>query len=240
MPTIGNISVGKSLFLNSMFGNDFCQVNNDITTKFILFIRHIDNLKEPRLYELEPPNTYDFFYSYKDVFTGEENIKNKINQINDENKNSKKAIFYMLEIEIKSIENKEFLNNVDFLDIPGLNESEEDYINLYFKYIKDMIKFCLIIFSVENFNSEDSMKVINKLKKNLYVPIENFLIILNKIDISDDLEKTIKDFKNVILNSGSFNIYKNTLVPVNSLKLKSEIKIKIKSYAFSFTFFFLF
>ena len=138
MPTIGNISVGKSLFLNSMFGNDFCQVNNDITTKFILFIRHIDNLKEPRLYKLEPfknDDTYDFFYSYKDVFKGEENIKMKINQINDENKNSKKAIFYMLEIEIKSIENKEFLNNVDFLDIPGLNESEEDYINLYFKYI---------------------------------------------------------------------------------------------------------
>ena len=64
MPTIGNISVGKSFFLNSMFGIDFCQVKSEITTKFILFIRHIDNLKEPRLYKLEPfknDNTYDFF-----------------------------------------------------------------------------------------------------------------------------------------------------------------------------------
>ena len=50
MPTIGNISVGKSFFLNSMFGIDFCQVKSEITTKFILFIRHIDNLKEQRLY----------------------------------------------------------------------------------------------------------------------------------------------------------------------------------------------
>ena len=132
----------------------------------------------------------------------------------------------MLEIEIKSIENKEFLNKVDFLDMPGLNESGEDYIKLYFEYIKDMIKYCLIIFSVEKYNSKDSMEVIKNLKKNLYVPIENFLIILNKIDIVNGIEKAIRDFKKVVLNDGSFNIYKNTLVPVNSLKLKSEIQIK--------------
>ena len=151
-----------------------------------------------------------------------------INQINDENKNSKKAIFYMLEIEIKSIENKEFLNKVDFLDVPGLNESKEDYINLYFKYIKDMIKYCLIIFSVENFHSKDSMKVIKKLKEYLYVPIENLLIILNKIDTVNDSEKekVIRDLKKIVLNYGSFNIYKNTLVPVDSLKLNIETKIK--------------
>ena len=229
MPTIGNISVGKSFYLNSMFGIDFCQVKSEITTKFILFIRHIDNLKEPRLYKLKPfkkGNSYEFFYNCKEIFTGDENIKNKINQINDENKNSKDPIFYMLEIEIKSIENKEFLNNFDFLDVPGLNESGEDYINLYFEYIKDMIKYCLIIFSVENYNSKDSMEVIKKLKKNLYVPIENFLIILNKIDTANDLEKTIRDLKKVVLNDGSFNIYKNTLIPVDSLKLKSEIQMK--------------
>ena len=235
MPTIGSISVGKSFFLNSMFGINFCQVKNDITTKFVLFLRHIEDLKEPRLYKLQPlkkDNTYEFFYDYKEVITGEENIKNKINQINDENKKSKEAIFYMLEIEIKSIENKEFLNKVDFLDVPGLNEAGEDYINLYFKYLKDMIKFCLIIFSVDKFNSVDSMNVINNLKKNLYVPIENFLIILNKIDTSNDKEQTIHDLKKIILNNGTFNIYKNTLVPVNSLKLKSEIQIKNDFYEF--------
>ena len=120
MATIGNISVGKSFYLNSMLGIDFCQVKSEITTKFILFLRHIDKLNEPRLYKLTPikkDNSYDFFYNCKEILTGEENIKKKINQINDENKNSKVPIFYMLEIEIKSIENKEFLNKVDFLDI---------------------------------------------------------------------------------------------------------------------------
>ena len=237
MPTIGNISVGKSFFLNSMFSIDFCQVKSEITTKFILFIRHIDNLKEPRLYKIKPfkkDNSYEFFYNCKEVFTGEENIKKKIEEINEENKNSKEPTFYMIEIEIKSIENKEFINKFDFLDVPGLNESGEDYINLYFEYLKDMIKYCLIIFSVENYNSKDSMEVIKKLNQNLYVPIQNFLIILNKIDISNCLEKTIHDFKKVVLNNGSFNIYKNTLVPVNSLNLKSEIQIKINNNFYDF------
>ena len=236
IPTIGNVSVGKSLFLNSIFGINFCQVKSEITTKFILFIRHIDNLKEPRLYKIEPKdkmdNSYEFFYNCREIFTGEENIKNKINQINEENKNKKEAIFYMLEIEIKSIENKDFLNKVDFLDMPGLNEAGEDYINLYFKYIKDMIKYCLIIFSSEKFNSKDSMKVIKNVKKNLNVPIENFLIILNIMDIENDLEKTILDFKKFVINYGSFNIYKNTLVPVNSMMLKSGIKLKDNFYDF--------
>ena len=34
----------------------------------------------------------------------------------------------MLEIEIKSIHNKEFINKVDFVDVPGLNESDSDYL----------------------------------------------------------------------------------------------------------------
>ena len=85
MPTIGNVSVGKSYFLNSLLGNDFCQVKNDITTKFILFIRHIDKLKEPRLYNIKPVennNSY-VFVKNSEVITGEINIKEKIKSINN-------------------------------------------------------------------------------------------------------------------------------------------------------------
>ena len=99
-----------------------------------------------------------------------------------------------------------------------------------------MIKYCLIIFSVENFNSIDSMEVIKKLKKYLYVSIENFVIILNKIDTVNDSEKekVIRDLKKIVLNYGSFNIYKNTLVPVDSLKLNIETKIKFNLELYDF------
>ena len=235
MPTIGNISVGKSYFLNSIFGIDFCQVKSGITTKFALFIRHIDNLIEPKLYKIKPfkiDNSYSF-YKEGDVITGEENIKNKINEINDNNKKFVTPIFYMLEVEIKTIENKEFLNKVDFLDFPGLNDFEVDYVSKYFEYIKDLIKYCLIIFSVENYNSKDSAKVINNVKNNIYVPIENCLLILNKIDkINGKIEGTLHDFKKVFLNDEGFNCYRNKIVPVNSLILKSEIQIETNYYHF--------
>ena len=235
MPTIGNISVGKSYFLNSILGIDFCQVKSDIATKFVLFIRHIDNLKEPKLYKIKPFKICETYNYYKqgEIITGEENIKNAINEINDANKKFVEPIFYMLEIEIKTIENKEFLNKVDFLDIPGLNDFEVDYVSSYFEYLKDLVKYCLIIFSVENYNSKDSAKVINNVKNNIYIPIENCLIILNKIDkINGSIEGALHDFKKVFLNNEGFNCYRNKIIPVNSLKLKSEIQIETNYFHF--------
>ena len=234
MPTIGNVSVGKSYFLNSLFGIDFCQVKNQITTKFVLFIRHIDNLKESKLYKLLPVknenNSYDFMKG--NIILGEQQIKDKIIEINNFCIDDKEPLFYMLEIEIKSIKNKEFLNKFDFMDVPGLNESGTDYINLYFKFIKDMIKYCLIIFSTENYHSKDSIDVINRIQKNIYVPIENFLLILNKIDKvkGKTEEDEIYNFKKIFLNYYSFNCYNNTIIPVNSLQLNNEIKIERNFY----------
>ena len=235
MPTIGNVSVGKSYFLNSLFGIDFCQVKSDITTKFILFIRHIDNLIYPKLYNLQPiknGDSYDFIKDYE-IITGENNIKNKINDINNNFDNDGKPMFYMLEIEIKTITNKTFLNKVDFLDVPGLNESGINYIDIYFPYIKDMIKYCLIIFSTENYNSKDSLDVISKVKDNIYIPMKNFLLILNKIDkVDGKINETIHDFKKILFDYEGINYFDNTIIPVNSLKLKSEIQIEINFHHF--------
>ena len=235
MPAIGNVSVGKSYFLNSILGIDFCQVKSDITTKFILFIRHIDKLKEPRLYNIKPFDNYNSYVFTRNskVITGENNIKEKIKSLNSKLQNNEESMFYMLEIEIKSIKNKTFLNRFDFLDVPGLNEADVDYINLYFKYIKDMIKYCLIIFSTENYNSKDALQVINKIKNNIYVPMENFLLILNKIDkVDGKVEETIHDFKKVLLNNEGINFYENTVIPVDSIKLKSEIQVETNFYHF--------
>jgi len=236
MPAIGSVSVGKSSFFNSIFGIDFCQVKSGITTKFFLFIRHIDNLAEPRLYKVIPSNnnnTYDF-YKVGEVITGKKNIQDKINKTNEQMGKIDIPTFFMLEIEIKSIENKNFLNKVDFLDIPGLNESGVDYISKYFIILKDFIKFCLIIFSVEKYNSIDAIKIINKVKENIYVPIENFLLILNKIDIikNEKIGELLHDFKKVFLNEDSFSCYRNKIVPVSSLNLKSEIQIGTNFYHF--------
>ena len=226
MPTIGNVSVGKSCFLNALFGINILQVQSDITTKFVLFIRHIDGLKEPELFNLIPIKNNDSYDFYKNgnVIKGEKNIITKINELNSQLKYN---CFFMLKIEIKSIKNKEFLNKIDFLDIPGLNESKIDYIDIYFEYIRDMIKYCLIIFSTENYNSKDTIEVIKKIAQNIKVPLENFLLILNKIDlVNDKVNETIHNFEKILLNSDVINCFDNKIIPVNTLKLKSEIQIE--------------
>ena len=198
MPIIGNDLVDKSYFLNSLFGLDFCQVKRQKNANFILFIRHVDNLNEPKLYQLFPVETKNNTYDFKkeNIILEQKQIMDKIIEINNFSIDNKEPLFYMLEIEIKSIKNKEFLNKFDFVDIPGLNESGSDNINLYFKYIKNMIKYCLIIFNAENYDSKESREVINIIKKSIYVPIENFLFILNRIDkVNGKAEDTIYNFK---------------------------------------------
>ena len=71
MPTIGNVSVGKSCFLNALFGINCLQVQSDITTKFILFIRHIDGLKEPELFNVIPIKNKGFEFKLEEVSTTE-------------------------------------------------------------------------------------------------------------------------------------------------------------------------
>ena len=157
MPTIGNVSVGKSCFLNALFGINILQVQSDITTKFVLFIRHIDGLKEPELFNLIPIKNNDSYDFYKNgnVIKGEKNIITKINELNSQLKYN---CFFMLKIEIKSIKNKEFLNKIDLVN--------------------------------------------------------------NKIN------ETIHDFQKILLNSDVINCFDNKIIPVNTLKLKSEIQIE--------------
>ena len=49
---IGMISSGKSTLLNSLFGFNYLQTNNDIKTKFICPIRYNPNIKSPLFYNL--------------------------------------------------------------------------------------------------------------------------------------------------------------------------------------------
>ena len=125
---IGMISSGKSTFLSSIFGIDYLETNNDITTKFICAIRYNPKLKEPIFYNLKlvPKKDKRKEYIYMkngEQFSGEINIKNKISSINKREHNFSEpkyeTLFWMLEINKIIIENEEFMKTFDFYDIPG-------------------------------------------------------------------------------------------------------------------------
>ena len=50
---VGMISSGKSTFLNSIFGFNYLQTSDNITTKFVCVIRYNPNLNEPIFYNLK-------------------------------------------------------------------------------------------------------------------------------------------------------------------------------------------
>ena len=287
---IGMISSGKSTFLNSLLGITYLETKDDVTTKFVTIIRYNENLKKPKFYHLKVikennnieqkqknenliniENNTDkenLYYFIKDgeESIGEKNIIKKIEEINKAEKGNQEPkyenLFYMLETNITNIENKEFLKEHDFYDIPGLNEyivsnkkevkeekkeeeknknsnqrnedieeTEEDmrYIKGIFQYLKKKIEREIIIFSSETYYKPQNIQIIKEIKKELNTPIYGNLVILNKIDICDDREKTIANCKQFFVNyceSDIFNIFKNTFVPLNSIQFKNEILMK--------------
>ena len=307
---VGMISSGKSTFLNSLLGISYLEANDNITTKMVVIIRYNEKLDKPKFYHLKVIEDKDIEGGYLfekdgDESIGEIEIIKRISEINkQEAKFSENGepkydnLFYMIETNIKSIENKEFLKTHDFYDIPGLNEfmrtknnenesntennnenneeEEEEYMseneenedtsnqnnnnnnnntinnnnnnnnnerNNYvsstnenmryikgiFKYLKKIIEREIIVLSSETYYKPQNLQIIKEIKKYLNVPLTDNLIILNKIDISNDRNRTIADCKQFYVNnidSTIFNINYNKFAPLNSMQFKNELLMR--------------
>ena len=165
-------------------------------------------------------------------------------------------LFYMLETNITNIENKEFLKMHDFYDIPGLNEyikSNENekiekkeksneknkeikqtnenmkYIKGIFQYLKKIVEREIIVLDSEKYYKPQNLQIIEEIKNYLNKELKDNLIILNKIDISNDRQKTISDCKQFFVNnieSNIFNINDNVFAPLNSKQFKNELLMR--------------
>ncbi len=81
---------------------------------------------------------------------------------------NRNELFYMFGIPIKNIDNTNLLNNCIFMDIPGLNEVNKDYITEIFSIITlKNILFQIIIFKAKSFNSDDKSNIILDLVKKI-------------------------------------------------------------------------
>ena len=113
----------------------------------------------------------------------------------------------------------------EFMDVPGLNEAvdKEEKIdsvgnNFYFKEIIPTIipnsKFFILMFDAENYQNEDSMEIILKLKEQKGEKvIENSLFVLNKIDICGGEEEEEELLNNFIRNlEEKFDFLKGKLI----------------------------
>ena len=124
---IGLKSSGKTSFLYSLLGINCLESNDNSSTNFICIIRYNPKLNEPKFYHLKIKEENKQYYFLKDglEINGNNKIKEEIIKLNKDKSLIKDlkydSLFYMLETNITNIENKEFLLNHDFYDLPGMN-----------------------------------------------------------------------------------------------------------------------
>ena len=144
-----------------------------------------------------------------DILQGINNSKNqKLENENIENKNEIKEIEDEIYYKVGNIEEKTYLSEI-------------------FKIIKNYIDGGIIIFNVENYLYDENFELIAKLYKIIQKNIENYLIILNKIDLSENPEKDIEELKGKIINNfpkcETFNLNLNTFIPLSVIQVENEL-----------------
>jgi len=259
IPIIGKISSGKSTFLNSILFGDYLSSSSNIDTKFICILRNNSNFKNPKFFKCKL-KLENLNYKYKDIKyyyfeKGKEiegNILENIKKINENLKNYEEKVeaefrdinkyFYILELNIPLFnQNEELGNYFELMDIPGLNEEKDFYLNNIIPNLVNKCLFSIYIFDLGRYQNDDSSEIykkysekLNKLYKN------NSIFILNKIDIiSEEDKKNQKDedyhfnkFKQYLNSELTVNIEANSFIKLNSKELYNKVNAftKLQTY----------
>ena len=239
IPIIGTISSGKSTFLKALLGINILETGISTTTKFVCLIQNSIFMK---FYHVIPKKQGILKFE-KDgpEITGEDNIRKKVEEINKNlvgKKITKDNIFYMLKIPLKYINNKMLIENNYFLDIPGLNEYKNTYLDIIFSIITlDYILFEIIIFDSTCISSDNIVDIIKNLESKKCLKKKENLFILNKIDKVKKRDEIIEEFRNNFYknfedeknkkekDSIFINIYDNHFITMNSLLYLTETRI---------------
>ena len=138
---------------------------------------------------------------YQDNNNNEKEKNN--NEIKNNNKTEDKILKdKIIEDELKDEEKsneKEEKNFEDEFNSTVNIENEQSYLTEIFKIIKNYIDGAIIILSIENYQKEENYIIIAKLQKVLQKAISNFLIILNKMDLSPNPSQDIENCKGLLI-----------------------------------------
>ena len=108
-------------------------------------------------------------------------------------------------------------------------EKDINYLTQIFKILKNKMNNGIIIFSIDKFENKENYDIIRKLKEVLNKPIENYLLLLNKMDTSPNIEADVSKLNEKFAEyfpGGEFNATRNTIVPCCSFQLDNELKME--------------
>ena len=132
-------------------------------------------------------------------------------------------------IEQKNVSNNNIIETMEEEMEKYSPSSEKTYLTEIFKIIKNKMTNGIIVFSVDNYQHTENYRVIAKLQKVINKPIQNFLILLNKIDKSENKKYDLDTLNSKIMkyfpSAKIFNPIKNLIVPCSKLQLENESKM---------------
>jgi len=106
-------------------------------------------------------------------------------------------------------------------------DKENTYLTEIFKIIKDYIDGAIIVLSIENYYFVENFEIIAKLHKVTGKKINNFLIVLNKLDLSSnpkaDTDKCRSLFIKYFPRCKTFNLNLNTFIPLSAIQVENEL-----------------
>ena len=106
---------------------------------------------------------------------------------------------------------------------------EKNYLTEIFKILKNKMNNGIIVFSVDNYQHAENYRIIAKLQKVIDKPIQNFLILLNKIDKSENKEYDLNTLNSKIMkyfpSAKVFNPTKNQIYACSKIQLENESKM---------------
>ena len=143
----------------------------------------------------------------------------------DEEEEKEKNI--SLQEELKQAEIKKSTEDEDELFYNMNIEKENTYLTEIFKIIKDYIDGAIIVLSTENFYFVENFEIIAKLHKVIQKNIDNFLVVLNKLDLSTnpnaDIDRCRGLFIKYFPKCKTFNLNMNTFVPLSAIQVQNEL-----------------
>ena len=132
-------------------------------------------------------------------------------------------------LEAKNEEKKEDLEEDDIFYSVDV-EKEKTYLTEIFSILREYIDGAIIVLSVENYYYDENFIIITKLRKVIKKEINNFLIVLNKIDLSDNPKTDIDKCKGMFMQKfpkcKTFNINLNTFIALSAIQLQNELLMK--------------
>ena len=262
---VGPYSSGKSSVINNIIGYRFKNLlpsKGSECTKIGVIIKYTDNIKNIKMYKanlITNEDGYNYFKIDESEFYEENEIYNKLDQLNnDKDAKSKKDFpYYLIQVPIEFLDDMEGLTReekkkIEIIDFPGLDTDQFESAKANAEYLLKIIDGFIHIDSQDTFDATDGENSKKQILSLIYETIKErwekgngifdfgtCLFILNKIDllergntkidINNNIEQ-IKKYFNILI--GQIPNSQDALSLKKNINLNNISMVKFSSYLY--------